>query len=80
MIKFVKIIEKNDLRMAMFVKPNKNAVFGDECLYGMRFIQDGVSLKKAQERCESKKDWSNEIDIIEHTLDDGRVVGKVVRV
>ena len=65
MITFLKIVEKNDCVMALFVKPNPKAIFGDENLVASRFIADGVSKKKALAHCKSKEDWSDEIDIVQ---------------
>lgn len=64
MIKFIKIVEKNDSVMALFMKPNPKAIFGDEHLVAARFIADGVSKTKAEKHCKSKEDWSDEMDIV----------------
>jgi hypothetical protein len=77
MITFIKIIEKNDSVMALFVKPNPKAIFGDENLVASRFLADGVSVKKALAHCKSKEDWSDEIDIV---YDEATGYNKIVKV
>ena len=77
MIKFIKIVEKNASVMALFVKPNPNAIFGDENLVAARFVADNVSVAKAEKHCKSKEDWSDEIDIV---LDPESGYNKIVKV
>ncbi len=66
--------------MLAFAKVTGDEVVASQCLTGFEFVLDGVSDEKAKAYGESKDDWSDELDIIPHQLEDGRVVGKVIRI